>query len=119
VGNLAAVRDVSDVRDVVRAYVDLAERGLPGVVYNVCSGRGVAIREGLDMLLSHSRLEIEVLQDPARLRPLDVPVFVGDAGKLREVLGWTPSTPLEKSLGDLLEYWREKLSPDGSEGPRA
>ena len=110
VGNLKAVRDLSDVRDVVRAYAELAQRGQYGEVYNVCSGRGVAIEQGLGMLLDRSSLEIEVREDPSRLRPLDVPVFVGDASKLHETLGWTPSTPLEQSLGDLLEYWREQLA---------
>lgn len=109
VGNLAAVRDVSDVRDVVRAYADLSEKGDPSEIYNVCSGQGLSIEEGLDILRSFSTAEIVVEVDPARLRPLDVPVLIGDASKLRNRLGWSPSTPLEETLYHLLEYWREAI----------
>lgn len=109
VGNLAAVRDLSDVRDVARAYVELAEKGKRGEVYNVCSGRGIAIEDGLAILRSLSKREVEVKVDPKRLRPLDVPVLVGDVSKLRSLLGWSPSTPVEQTLGDLLQDWRMQL----------
>jgi len=109
VGNLAAVRDVSDVRDVTRAYAELAEKGAPGEIYNICSGRGVSIEEGLALLRSLSDVEVVVEVDPARLRPLDVPVLIGDPTKLKTRLGWVPSTELRKTLGDLLEYWRERI----------
>jgi GDP-4-dehydro-6-deoxy-D-mannose reductase len=118
VGNLKAVRDISDVRDVARAYAELALRGRPGEVYNVCSGRGVSIAAGLDILRERSTLEVELREDPARLRPLDVPVFVGDASKLRTELDWSPSIGLEESLGDLLQYWRDRVAQEPASGSR-
>ncbi len=114
VGNLAAVRDVSDVRDVARAYCELVEKGEPGEIYNVCSGRGFTIEEGLKVLRSLSKAEIQVEVDPARLRPLDVPVLVGNPSRLRERLGWVPSTAIEKTLGDLLEFWRGRIRAESS-----
>lgn len=107
VGNLEVVRDVSDVRDVARAYADLLATDTPHDVVNVCSGRGVRIREGLDHLLGRAKVPIEVQTDPARLRPSDVPRFVGDPTRLRETIGWNPSTPFTRSLDDLLQWWRE------------
>ena len=106
VGNLEAVRDFTDVRDVVRAYWMLLEKGEPGAAYNVCSGRGRPIRQLLEMLLSASRARVEVRVDPGRLRPADVPVQVGDPSLLREATGWEPEVPLERSLHDLLDDWR-------------
>lgn len=109
VGNLKAVRDYSDVRDIVRGYWLLLERGEPGEVYNLCSGRGWAIREILEFLLGKARVAgIDVEEDPARLRPSDVPVLVGDAGKLGAQTGWHPQIPFEKTLRDLLDYWRAR-----------
>ncbi len=109
VGNLDAVRDFADVRDVVRAYWLLVERGEGGAVYNVCTGRGHAIRELLDMLLACSSARIEVQVDPARLRAADVPVQVGDPSRLRSATGWEPRIPLEQSLRDLLDDWRARV----------
>jgi GDP-4-dehydro-6-deoxy-D-mannose reductase len=109
VGNLDAVRDFSDVRDVVRAYMALLERGEPGEVYNVCSGRGVAIRTLLDGLLALSSARVEVRVDPARLRPADIPALVGDPGRLYRATGFEPRIPLERTLADLLEHWRGRL----------
>jgi GDP-4-dehydro-6-deoxy-D-mannose reductase len=110
VGNLDAVRDFTDVRDVVRAYWGLLERGRPGEVYNVCSGAGVRLRDLLDMLIEVSGLRVEVRVDPARLRPSDVPELIGDPGRIRAHLGWAPRIPLEQSLSDLLQYWRERVA---------
>jgi GDP-4-dehydro-6-deoxy-D-mannose reductase len=106
VGNLDARRDLTDVRDVVRAYRAIIERGLPGRPYNVCSGRAVRIRELLDMLLARARVPIRVRIDPARYRPNDVPVLLGNPERIRLELGWTPRIPLEQTLADLLDYWR-------------
>ncbi len=106
VGNLEAVRDFSDVRDVVRAYWLLLERGEPGAVYNVCSGRPTRIREVLDLLVSQARVPLEVRVDPARLRQLEVPALVGDNTRLRQATGWTPRIPLATTLTDLLESVR-------------
>lgn len=109
VGNLEAERDFTDVRDVVRAYLLLVRRGQPGEAYNVCSGRGYSIQYLLDTLLSYSTASIEVRQDPARMRPSDVPRRVGDATRLRSHTGWTPQIPFEQSLLDTLNDWRARL----------
>ena len=116
VGNLSAERDFTDVRDVVRAYLLLARHGEPGEAYNVCSGQGHSIQYLLDTLLSYSTVSIEVRQDPARMRPSDVPRRVGDASKLRAHTGWTPQIPFEQSLLDTLNDWRARLglSPHGA-----
>jgi GDP-4-dehydro-6-deoxy-D-mannose reductase len=106
VGNLEARRDLTDVRDTVRAYQLILERGEPGRPYNVCSGRAVPIGELLDLLLARARIPIAVKTDPARYRPNDTPVLVGDPARLRDELGWTPAIPLEQTLDDLLAYWR-------------
>jgi len=110
VGNLDAIRDFSDVRDVVRAYWALLEHGRSGEAYNVCTGRGVRIGDLLDALIQLSGSKVEVRVDPERLRPSDIPVLVGDPAKLREATGWSPRFELEQTLADLLGYWRERLS---------
>ena len=113
VGNLKAVRDYTDVRDIVRGYWLLLERGDPGQVYNLCSGRGWAIQEILDFLLGESiNTSIRVREDPARLRPSDVPVLIGDCSRLT-ALGWKPRIPFEQTLRDLLGYWRERARRSG------
>jgi GDP-4-dehydro-6-deoxy-D-mannose reductase len=109
VGNLEAVRDFTDVRDVVRAYWLLLDRGVPGEVYNVCTGRGLRLRDLLERLIALSGLRVEVLVDATRLRPADAPILVGDPGRLRAATGWEPEVPLERTLGDLLDYWRERV----------
>ena len=109
VGNLDARRDLTDVRDTVRAYRAIAERGQPRRAYNVCSGRAVAIREVLDMLVGLARVPIKVRVDPARFRPNDVPLLLGDPSRLRDELGWTATIPLEQTLNDILQYWRREV----------
>lgn len=106
VGNLAAVRDFLDVRDAVRALWLLADKSPPGEIYNVCSGVGHRVREVLDVLISMANGPMPVVQDPARVRPIDEPVLVGDNSKL-QALGWQPLIPFEKSLADVLAYWRQ------------
>ena len=108
VGNLDARRDLTDVRDTVRAYRLIAERGTAGAVYNVCSGRAFSVRELVDMLLARARVPITIKVDPARLRPNDVPLVVGDPRRIREELGWRPEVPIERTIDDLLEYWRTR-----------
>jgi len=110
VGNLDAVRDFTDVRDMVRAYWLAAERGEPGEVYNIASGRGITIRDMLDKLLGMSTVAVDVQTDPARLRPSDVEVLLGDASKFRAATGWEPTIPLEQTLADTLDYWRGELA---------
>ncbi|HET7294747.1 MAG TPA: GDP-mannose 4,6-dehydratase [Vicinamibacteria bacterium] len=112
VGNLDAVRDFTDVRDVVRAYAALLEAGQPGEVYNVASGQGYRIGDVLERLLRLSSARIEVVRDPALLRPVDVPYLVGDATRLRRATGWEPEIPLDRTLGDLLGAWRERVAAE-------
>ena len=106
VGNLSGVRDFTDVRDVVRAYYLAATRGRPGEVYNIGSGRGRRLSELLDILAGLSRAPFTRREDAARLRPLEVPLLVCDAGRLRALTGWEPEIPLEQTMADLLDYWR-------------
>ncbi len=106
VGNTDVLRDFTDVRDAVRAYVLLLDRGKPGEVYNVCSGRGTALREILGILLASSVRKVRVEQDPEKLRKADIPRLVGDNRKIRAETGWEPGIPLERTLADLLDYWR-------------
>jgi GDP-4-dehydro-6-deoxy-D-mannose reductase len=110
VGNLEARRDLTDVRDTVRAYTLILARGTPGRPYNVCSGHAITIRELLDLLLVRARVPLRVKVDPARYRPNDTPLLLGDASRLRDELGWSPRIPLEQTLDDLLEYWRRRRS---------
>jgi GDP-D-mannose dehydratase len=110
VGDLKPRRDYSDARDIVRAYWLLLQRGEPGEVYNLCSGRSWAIRQVLDFLLACSTTKaITVKVDPARLRPSDVMILEGDASKMTKATGWKVEIPLERTLEDLLEYWRQRL----------
>jgi GDP-4-dehydro-6-deoxy-D-mannose reductase len=110
VGNLDARRDLTDVRDTVRAYQAIVERGRPGRVYNVCSGRAIQIRELLDMLLSRARVPIAVTIDPARYRPNDQPIVLGDLERIRDEIGWTPIVPIDRTLDDLIAYWRGRAA---------
>ena len=109
VGNLDARRDTLDVRDTVRAYRTILERGRAGRAYNISSGHAVAIGDLLEMLRSQARVPIRIRVDPGRFRPHDVPVLIGDPHRLQSELGWTPTIPLERTLDDLLTYWRDVL----------
>jgi len=109
VGNLEARRDFSDVRDIVRGYWLSLERCEAGEVYNLCSGKAYSIQEVLDRLIELSGVKVKIEQDPARLRPSDVPVLIGDCTKFREVTGWKPEIPYDKTLADMLDYWRGKI----------
>ncbi len=110
VGNLGAVRDFTDVRDMVRAYYLAATRAKPGEVYNIASGRGITIRELLDRLIELAGVEIRVEQDPERMRPSDVEILLGDASKFRADTGWEPQIPFDQTLKDTFEYWRERIA---------
>lgn len=101
VGNLDSARDFLDVRDVVEAYLRLAERGAAGGVYNVCSGKAVRIRDVLGELVRIAHIPVEIREDPARTRAVDVPIFVGDNAALRAQTGWEPRIPLARSLADV------------------
>lgn len=106
VGNLTARRDLTDVRDVVRAYRALVERGDAGQVYNVCSGRDVAVSEVAQRLLRLSGAALELVTDPDLVRPVDVPVVRGDPGRVQAVTGWRPEIDLDATLRDVLEHER-------------
>jgi len=110
VGNVDAIRDFTDVRDMVRAYWLAVTKATPGEVYNIATGHGISIREMLDRLIAMSRVEVRVEVDPARLRPSDVEILIGDSSKFRADTGWEPRIPFEKTLEDLLGYWRERLA---------
>ncbi len=109
VGNLEARRDFSDVRDIVRGYWLSLEKGEAGEAYNLGSGRAVTIQELLDLILSMSGVEIEVRQMPERMRPSDVELLLCDYGKFNRATGWEPEIPFEKTIADLLDYWRERV----------
>ncbi len=102
VGNLDPIRDIGDVRDVVRAYVRLADLGSSGEIYNVCTGRGVSVREIAERLVAASECPLELRIDPELVRPVDVPVLIGDHSKLTSATGWTPQIDLDTTLRDVL-----------------
>ncbi len=108
VGNLEAMRDFTDVRDTVKAYWLALEKGTPGEVYNICREKSWKIQEILDMLVALSTARVEVRVDKSRLRPSDVPILKGDCSKFRRDTGWKPVIPFEKTLADIMDYWRER-----------
>ena len=110
VGNLEAKRDYTDVRDMVRAYWMAVEKGIPGEVYNIASGKAYKIQTIVDMLKKLSKKEFEVKQDPKRLRPSDVQILLGDSTKFRKQTGWKPEISFEKTMEDTLNYWRAKIN---------
>ena len=109
VGNLDIIRDFTDVRDVVRAYRMLAQSGQPGEIYNLGSGSGTKIADALEYLRSMARSPIEIHVDQARVRPVDQPMLVADAAKLRAAVGWQARYSIEQTLGDMLEFWRGSI----------
>jgi len=115
VGDLSVKRDFVDVRDVVRAYWLLTEKGKPGEVYNVCSGNSYSIQTILHMLISLSGAQVSVTVEKEKLRSSSIPVMRGSYEKIHRELGWSPEIPLEQSLNDTLEYWIESLKKEKSE----
>jgi GDP-4-dehydro-6-deoxy-D-mannose reductase len=112
VGNLESRRDITDVRDTVRAYRLVVQRGRPRRPYNVCSGKAYRVRDLLDALIGLSRASIDIQIDPSRLRPSDNPVIAGDRSRIGAEAGWTPAIPIERTLDDLLNYWRREILAD-------
>jgi GDP-4-dehydro-6-deoxy-D-mannose reductase len=108
VGNLDAMRDFTDVRDMVKAYWLSLEKGKPGEVYNICREKSWKIRDILDLLVGMSSVKIEVKVDQTRLRPSDVPILKGDCSRFKRDTGWSPEIPFEKTLEDILDYWRNR-----------
>lgn len=116
IGNLDSSRDFLDVRDVVRAYYAILDRGTPGEVYNVCSGKAWVIRDIVATLVELSDAEPELRQDPDRMRPSDTPVIVGDNGRLLSLGNWTPEIDIRRSLADVLDYWRGEAALKAAAG---
>ncbi len=106
VGNLEVSRDLTDVRDIVRAYVLLLERGKPGEAYNVCRGVTVRLADMVRMLAGRSRVPVRIEVDPARVRAADVAWLAGDPAKLERDTGWRAEIAFERTLDDVLEEWR-------------
>ena len=109
VGNLEAKRDFTDVRDMVRAYWLAIQKGKVGEVYNICSRNEVSIKELLDRFLNMSKKKIKIIQDPKRLRPSDLPLLSGNSTKFKKQTGWKQKYLFEKTLQDILNYWRNKI----------
>jgi len=109
VGNLEARRDFSDVRDMVGAYHAALENGRSGGLYNICSGRAHSIEDLLNLLLGMSSTKLEVRQSPELMQPVDIPLILGSNRRFAEEVGWEPSIPIERTLEDLLDHWREQV----------
>lgn len=109
VGNLDVRRDLTDVRDVCRAYTLLLDPSVPAGVYNVASGTAVALRDVLGALLALAQVDVEVVTDPELVRPVDMPVLVGDSSRLEQATGWRPTVSLDRSLADALESARTEV----------
>lgn len=109
VGNLAAKRDFTDVRDVVKAYVKLVQTGVPGETYNIGSGNAREIRAILDLIISMSDATVQVETDPNKLRPVDVPIIEADISKINTLTGWKPEISIEQTIRETLDYWRAHL----------
>lgn len=109
VGDLSAQRDFTDVRDIVTAYQLIMQHGIPGEVYNVASGKAHSIQNLLDTLLTYVQQKIEVTVDTERLRPVNIPILLGDSTRLREQIGWQPKYSFEQSLFDVLNDCRQRV----------
>jgi GDP-4-dehydro-6-deoxy-D-mannose reductase len=109
VGTTTTRRDFTDVRDMVRAYWLLLARAQPGSTYNAASGHAASIREVIDGFLACAARPIEVRQVAQRIRPIDLPLLVGDASRLRTLTGWAPAVPFRQSLEDVLDDWRRRI----------
>lgn len=110
VGNFKVKRDFTDVRDIVKAYFLTLQKGKIGEIYNICSGKSFEIQQILDKLLDMSEKNIEVKVDPDKVRKVDIPILIGDNSKFMSHTGWVPEIPIEKTLRDVLDYWRKKVS---------
>jgi len=109
VGNLSAIRDVSDVRDIARYLTVIAKQGESGGIYNLCSGKYYSIKDILDMLLSFSTKKIKVIVDEEKFRPVDIPELWGDPSLIKEKFNLEPQYEIKQTLLDLLNYWRERV----------
>ncbi len=110
VGDLSVRRDFSDVRDIVRGYLMVVEKGEVGRVYNLCAGKAYSIRTVVEILLSLSSSKIKVQQDPSRLRVGEIPLCYGDHARVSREVGWEPTIPFAKTLADILSYWQDRAA---------
>jgi GDP-4-dehydro-6-deoxy-D-mannose reductase len=106
---LEAVRDYTDARDVVEAYWLATEHCPPGEPFNICSGEATSIGKLLDNIVSLAAVDVQRQQDPARMRPSDVLLLLGDSSKFRDLTGWKPRIPFKQTMNDLLEAWRKRI----------
>lgn len=109
VGNIKIQRDYTDVRDIVRAYLDIIEKGQPGRPYNVCSGKGYKLSDLLEKYQALVKKDFEVASDKSRLRPIDIPILIGSYDLLNADTGWNPEIPIETTLTDALKFWHDHL----------
>lgn len=109
VGNLSGERDITDVRDMVRAFQFSMEKGVKGQVYNLCSSKAICIQDLLDEILVQAEVEIKVEKDPALMRPTDEPIIMGDNTRFRTDTGWAPEVPIKDTVKDMLDFWRGHL----------
>lgn len=109
VGNLEAKRDFTDVRDIVRGYLTVMQKGKKGETYNIGTGKAISIQEILDKLLAMSTKDIEIYQDENKIRPTDIPVIEANINKIKRDTGWYPKIDLDKTLSDTLNYWRSMI----------
>ncbi len=109
VGNTSVQRDYTDVRDVIRAYVDILEKGKAGTPYNVCSGKGYKLSDLLDKYRLLIKKDVEIISDKSRMRPVDIPILIGSYQKLATDTGWKPAIPIETTLSDSFKFWHHHL----------
>lgn len=109
VGDLSTKRDWTDVRDMVKGYLASVLKCVPGEVYNICSEKAVKVEDMLSLLISFAKVKVKIVQDEARMRPSDVPILLGDCTKFRKATGWKREIEFEKTMQDLLNYWRERV----------
>ena len=107
-GNLDPLRDLMDVRDTVEAYVQMMRSATPGLPYNVCRGQAIRIGALVDLFLARARVDVRIEQDPTKMRPSDVPFQCGSHDRLTQHTGWQPQIPLEQTVDDLLDWWRQQ-----------
>lgn len=108
-GNLAVIRDFVDVRDVVRAYYLLLKSGRRGEVYNICSGKGIVLKDIISMMSELLDIKVDTLVNPELIRPNENKKVIGSYQKIKQQLGWQPEIDIEKSLSDIIEYWQSKV----------
>lgn len=109
-GNLDAERDLGDVRDVVRAYAAMMRHGKPGVPYNVCAGKAISVRWLVETIVSRAKIPVRLVQDPAKMRPNDIPLVLGSHARLTADTGWQPEIGFDRTLSDTLDFWRERVA---------